>query len=121
MPLVDLLFSAQERNPDYVRLIAWGILTGLLTDDVFGAVGEPIRVSTHVPGGRTVPLTTFAAAVAVALSLMFVGVLLAAGSLALERTENTFERLVRSSLSRTGLVAEKIVLAKKAVATAKVA
>jgi ABC-2 type transport system permease protein len=42
---------------------------------------------------------------------MFVGVLLAAGSLALERSENTFARLVRSSLTRTGLVAEKIVLA----------
>lgn len=35
-PVVDLLFAAQERNPDYVRLIAWGILTELLTDDVFG-------------------------------------------------------------------------------------
>jgi AcrR family transcriptional regulator len=35
-PLVELLFGAQARNPDYVRLIAWGILTGLLTDDVFG-------------------------------------------------------------------------------------
>jgi len=34
-PVVELLFTAQERNPDYVRLIAWGILTGLLTDDVF--------------------------------------------------------------------------------------
>jgi len=34
-PLVQLLFSAQERNPQYVRLIAWGILTELLTKDVF--------------------------------------------------------------------------------------
>jgi AcrR family transcriptional regulator len=34
-PVVQLLFVAQERNPDYVRLIAWGILTELLTDDVF--------------------------------------------------------------------------------------
>jgi AcrR family transcriptional regulator len=36
-PLVELLFNAQERNPDYVRLIAWGVLTELLTDDVFAA------------------------------------------------------------------------------------
>jgi ABC-type multidrug transport system permease subunit len=106
--------AGSRSRTDLARVIRFAQLgqQGLdLTDDVFGAVGEPIRVSTHVPGGRTVPLTTFAAAVAVALSLMFVGVLLAAGSLALERTENTFERLVRSSLSRTGLVAEKIVLA----------
>jgi ABC-2 type transport system permease protein len=41
---------------------------------------------------------------------MFVAVLLAAGSLALERSENTFERLVRR-LSPTGLVTEKVVLA----------
>jgi AcrR family transcriptional regulator len=34
-PVVRLLFAAQERNPDYVRLIAWGVLTELLTDDVF--------------------------------------------------------------------------------------
>lgn len=83
-----------------------------LTDDVLAAVGEPITVRKHVPSGNSVPLTTFAAAVAVALSLMFVGVLLAAGSLALERSENTFDRLVRSgSLTRTGLVGEKILLA----------
>jgi AcrR family transcriptional regulator len=36
-PVVALLFAAHERNPDYVRLIAWGILTELLTDDVFAA------------------------------------------------------------------------------------
>ncbi len=34
-PLVQLLFSAHERAPHYVRLIAWGILTELLTKDVF--------------------------------------------------------------------------------------
>lgn len=34
-PVLQLLFAAQEKNPDYVRLIAWGILTELLTDDVF--------------------------------------------------------------------------------------
>jgi ABC-2 type transport system permease protein len=81
-----------------------------LTDDVLAAVGEPITVRTQVPSGHAVPLTTFAAAVAVALSLMFVGVLLAAGSLALERSENAFDRLLRS-LTRTGLVGEKILLA----------
>ena len=34
-PLVTLLFDAQRRNPAYVRLIAWGILTGRLTTDLF--------------------------------------------------------------------------------------
>jgi ABC-2 type transport system permease protein len=82
-----------------------------LTDEVLTSVREPIQVQKTALNGKTVPLTTFAAAVAVALSLMFVAVLLAAGSLALERSENAFERLVRSSLTRTGLLAEKVVLA----------
>ncbi len=75
------------------------------------AVSEPIKIRKHVLTGARVPLSSFAAAVAVTISLMFVTVLLAAGSLALERTENAFSRLVRGPVSRTGLLAEKIVLA----------
>ena len=41
---------------------------------------------------------------------MFVTVLLVAGSLALEREENTFARVTRGPVSRTGLLAEKVVL-----------
>jgi ABC-type multidrug transport system permease subunit len=82
-----------------------------LTRDVLAAIREPITLRKNVISGPTVPLTTFAAAIAVALSLMFVAVLLAAGSLALERSENAFERLVRGPLSRRALLAEKILLA----------
>jgi ABC-2 type transport system permease protein len=93
---------------DFVELGKQGLD---LTDDVFTAVSEPIRVQKTVTSGGNVPLTTFAAAVAVALSLMFVATLLAAGSLALERSENALDRLLRSSLTPTGLVVEKIFLA----------
>ena len=41
---------------------------------------------------------------------MFVTVLLVAGSLALEREENTYPRLVRSLVSRGALLAEKVLL-----------
>jgi ABC-2 type transport system permease protein len=75
------------------------------------AVGEPIEIRKQVLSGSRVPLTSFAAAVAVAVSLMFVTVLLASGSLALERTENVFSRLVRGPVSRTGLLGEKVLLA----------
>jgi ABC-type transport system involved in cytochrome c biogenesis permease component len=75
------------------------------------AVGEPIKVKKVVLSGTRVPLTSFAAALAVAVSLMFVTVLLAAGALALERTENAFARLVRGPVSRTALLAEKVLLA----------
>jgi ABC-2 type transport system permease protein len=75
------------------------------------AVGEPIRVRKEVLSGTRVPLTSFAASVAVTISLMFVTVLLASGSLALERTENAFSRLVRGPVSRLGLLSEKVILA----------
>ncbi len=75
------------------------------------AASEPIRVRKQVLNGGRVPLTSFAAALAVAVSLMFVTVLLASGSLALERTENAFSRLVRGPVSRTALLGEKVLLA----------
>jgi hypothetical protein len=82
-----------------------------LTDDILAAVREPIVADKTVVKGSTVPLTTFAAALAVAISLAFVTVMLAAGSLALERSENTFQRLVRGPITGTALVAEKMALA----------
>jgi ABC-type multidrug transport system permease subunit len=66
--------------------------------------------STVVNGGTT-SLSSFAVALAVAVSMMFVTLLLAAGTLALEREENAFSRLVRGLVSRTGLLLEKAGLA----------
>ena len=78
-----------------------------LSSQVLTALSEPIRVDKQVVSGARVPLSTFAAAVAVAVSLMFVTVLLASGALALERDQNTFGRLVRGPVSRTTLLVEK--------------
>jgi ABC-2 type transport system permease protein len=75
------------------------------------AASEPIRVRKEVLSGTRVPLTSFAAALAVAISLMFVTVSLASGSLALERAENAFARLVRGPVSRASLIGEKVLLA----------
>jgi ABC-2 type transport system permease protein len=74
-------------------------------------VSEPIQVRKQVLTGSRIPLSSFAAALAITVSLVFVAVLLASGALALERTENTFARLVRGPVSRTGLLGEKVVLA----------
>lgn len=82
-----------------------------LSDDVLKTVGEPIKVDAHILKGGKTPLDAFAVAVAVTVSLMFVTLLLAAGTLALEREENAFARLVRGLVSRTGLLVEKGVLA----------
>jgi ABC-2 type transport system permease protein len=81
------------------------------SDDILSVVGEPIRVRSRVVSGGTTSLSSFAVALAVAVSMMFVTVLLAAGTLALEREENAFARLVRGLVSRTGLLLEKAGLA----------
>ncbi|HKG37859.1 MAG TPA: ABC transporter permease [Conexibacter sp.] len=82
-----------------------------LSRDVLRSVGEPLRVRQTIIGGKRTPLDTFAAAISVTVSLMFLTVLLAAGLLALEREEHAFSRLVRGLVSRLGLLVEKIGLA----------
>jgi ABC-2 type transport system permease protein len=96
------------------RVIAFGKLARenlAFSDDVLAVVGEPIRVKATALEGGTTSLTSFAVALAVAVSLMFITLLLAAGTLALEREENAFSRLVRGLVSRTGLLTEKAGLA----------
>jgi ABC-type multidrug transport system permease subunit len=74
-------------------------------------IGNPLTVEQTQLAGRTTPTDTYAAAIAVIVSLMFVTVLLAAGLLALERSENTYARLTRGLVSPARLLAEKAVLA----------
>ena len=82
-----------------------------LSDDVLSSVGTPIRVEQTALDGGASPLSSFAVSIAVTVSLMFITLLLAAGTLALEREENAFMRLVRGLVSRTGLLFEKAGLA----------
>jgi ABC-2 type transport system permease protein len=82
-----------------------------LAGPLLESVGNPIQVKSTIVSGGSTPLGAFAAAVAVAVTLMLVTVLLAAGSLALEREENAFRRLVRGLVTQTQLLAEKVGLA----------
>jgi ABC-2 type transport system permease protein len=82
-----------------------------LSDEILASIAEPVTVKQTVLDGSRTPLDAFAVAIAVTVSLMFVTVLLAAGMLALEREEHAFGRLVRGLVTRTALLAEKIVLA----------
>ena len=77
---------------------------------VLGSIGTPLTVDETQLAGRTTPTDAYAAAIAVIVSLMFVTVLLAAGMLALERSENAYARLVRGLVSPGRLLSEKIVL-----------
>lgn len=82
------------------------------SDEILSSISNPIEVEeTAVGGSAGTTLESFAVAASVALSLMFVCVLLAAGMLALEREEHAYGRLVRGLVGRSKLVAEKIVLA----------
>lgn len=82
-----------------------------LSDEILASIAEPVTVEQTVLNGSRTPLDTFAVAIAVTVSLMFVTVLLAAGMLALEREEHAFGRLVRGLVTRTALLAEKVILA----------
>ncbi|HEV3034017.1 MAG TPA: hypothetical protein VGX72_04425 [Solirubrobacteraceae bacterium] len=67
-----------------------------LAKRVLSTISQPIRVRSTLLHGRRTPLNAFAVVVAVSVSLMFVCVLLAAGSVALEREESTLARLIRT-------------------------
>jgi ABC-2 type transport system permease protein len=77
---------------------------------VLGSIGTPLAVQQTQLAGRTTPTAAYAAAIAVIVSLMFVTVLLAAGMLAVERSENAYARLIRGLITPGRLLVEKIVL-----------
>jgi ABC-2 type transport system permease protein len=93
-----------------------------LSKTVLQTISQPIAVHTKLLHGRRTPLDTFAVVVAVAISEMFIGLLLAAGAVALEREEHVLGRLLRAAgsatlrargvlVSRNALLAEKSLLA----------
>src|SRR3984885_5744407 len=77
---------------------------------VLGTIGTPLTVNETQLDGRTTPTDAYAAAIAVIVSLMFVTMLLAAGLLALERSENAYPRLVRGLVTPGRLLSEKVIL-----------
>jgi ABC-2 type transport system permease protein len=92
---------------DFARLARQNLA---LANTLLAAIRQPIAVNKQVIAGSIPPLDTFAVAVAAAITLLFVTVLLVSGSLSLEREENTFTRLTRGLVSRTGLLVEKAAL-----------
>jgi hypothetical protein len=77
---------------------------------VLGTIGTPLTVQQTDLAGATTPTATYAVAIAVVVSLMFVTMLLAAGMLAIERTENAYARLIRGLISPGALLSEKVTL-----------
>jgi ABC-2 type transport system permease protein len=78
---------------------------------ILGTIGTPLTVNETQLSGRTTPTDAYAAAIAVVVSLMFVAMLLAAGMLALERSEHAYPRLIRGLITTGRLLSEKVALA----------
>jgi ABC-type multidrug transport system permease subunit len=110
--LADHATAATKRRLGPVQDFAHLALanTGRATQ-VLNTVQKPVEVKQTVLSGRRTPLDTFAVAVAVTVSLMFVCVLLASGLLALEREENTFARLARGLVPGGWVLTAKVILA----------
>jgi ABC-2 type transport system permease protein len=104
LPKGDSGRVALEQVSRFARLAAENLD---VSKPILASIGSPVNVKQTVVAGSRTPLDTFAVAVAVSVSLMFVTLLLAAGLLALEREEHTFARLVRGLVSRTGVLAAK--------------
>lgn len=81
------------------------------TGDALEATAHPIELRQAPEEGRTWALSAQVQAYALALTISFLTLLLAAGALAAERDENTIGRLARGLVSLGELVAAKIGLA----------
>jgi ABC-2 type transport system permease protein len=115
--IVDRVAAGQPRDsPERVALEQVSRFARLAGDNldvsrpILASIGSPVKVEQTVVNGSRTPLDAFAVAVVVAVSLMLLTLLLAAGLLALEREDQTFARLVRRLVSRSSLLAEKVVL-----------
>ncbi len=89
-----------------------------LSKDVLSTVSQPITVRSALLHGRRTPLDAFAVVVAITVSLMFVAVLLASGSVALEREEHALGRLTRGSSTRPALVSLQKLIGEKVLLSA---
>src|SRR5204862_673812 len=99
--------SALNRVITFARLARQNLN---LATPLLSSIAHPIDVHKEVVSGSPPSLDSFAIAVAATVTLMFVTVLLVAGSLALEREENAFARLTRGLVGRTALLVEKVLL-----------
>ena len=87
---------------------------------MLGSIGSPLTVEQTQLAGRTTPTDTYAVAIAVVLSSMLLTMLLASGLLAIERTENTYSRLVRGLVTPGRLLGEKVGLSALCAAVVSV-
>jgi ABC-type multidrug transport system permease subunit len=81
------------------------------SDESLRATANPIQLQVDTQAGRSWLLSAQLQAYALALTLAFICVLLAAAAIASERDENVIGRLARGLVGRTDLVVVKVLLA----------
>jgi ABC-type multidrug transport system permease subunit len=77
---------------------------------LLGQIKSPLTVERSELSGTSTPVASYAIAIAVAISELFLALLLAASLLALERSEQVYARLVRGPVSRGALLSEKVLV-----------
>ena len=110
----ERLLRELPRGPRLDRIRAFVTVARLAlaqTGGALAATAHPIELKQAPEEGRTWALSAQVQAYALALTISFLTLLLAAGALAAERDENTIGRLARGLVSLGELVAAKIGLA----------
>lgn len=107
LPRGSAFRPALQHVVDFAGLAIQGLA---FANPVLGSIGTPLTVQQTQLSGRTTPADSYAATIAVVVSLMLVALVLAASLLAVERSENTYSRLVRGLVRPEGLLGEKVVL-----------
>jgi ABC-type Na+ efflux pump permease subunit len=101
-------------SPQRDRIARFARIAGIAlaqTGNLLGATANPIELERAREGSRSSLLSAQVQSYALALTITFLALLLAAGAIATERDENTIGRLRRGLMSMGELVAAKIALA----------
>jgi ABC-type multidrug transport system permease subunit len=108
------LLRALPPSPERNRIAEFARIAGVAlaqTGNLLGSTASPIRLERAHEDSRSSLLSAQVQAYALALTIAFLALLLAAGAIASERDENTIGRLRRGLLSMGELVSAKVALA----------
>jgi ABC-type multidrug transport system permease subunit len=100
-----------ERTTRIERFVHDARLALARTDEALRATATPIKLVEEPQRGRVAVLSAEVESYALALTISFLGLVLAAGALAGERDENVLGRLARGLVSPGRLVSAKVALA----------
>jgi len=111
---MDSLLGRLPQGPEVKRMREFSRIAGIalgLTGSLLASTANPIGLERASEPARSSLLSAQVQSYALALSVSFLALLLAAGAIAAERDENTIGRLARGLVSLGELVWAKVVLA----------